>query len=237
MVPINPPKTGFEEPPKGEKGKGTPLLDALQREQQFLKDALTMGTAKAKLEERIRDLMKEQNGLSEEQARKQVLLADADQKRLALQEQIKDVLAQGMTDAVMGLIEGTKTLGEAAKNILNDLANTLVKLGVNTILGSFAPGIFGGLPMLKFARGGRPPTGKASLVGEKGPELFVPRRTGTVVPNDKLGGGSTNINVNIDASGSSVQGDAQQSKELGRAISAAIQSELLKQKRPGGLLT
>ena len=70
------------------------------------------------------------------------------------------------------------------------------------------------------------------------PVHCVPKKGGiTVVPNDKLGGGSTNINVNIDASGSSVQGDAQQSKELGRAISAAIQSELLKQKRPGGLLT
>ena len=90
--------------------------------------------------------------------------------------------------------------------------------------------------MLKFANGGRPPTGKASLVGEKGPELFVPRRSGTIIPNDKLGGGSTNINVNIDASGSSVQGDEQQGKELGRVISAAIQSELIKQRRPGGLL-
>ena len=133
MVPINPPKTGFEEPPKNEKGKGTPLLDALQREQQFLKDALTMGTAKAKLEQRIRDLMKEQNGLSEEQARKQVLLADADQKRLALQEQIKDVLAQGMTDAVMGLIEGTKTLGEALAGIAKQLASMFFKQAFTSI--------------------------------------------------------------------------------------------------------
>ena len=150
-------------------------------------------------------------------------------------ELVGETIASGVTDNISAAILQTKTLGEAAKNILNDLANTLVKLGVNTILGSFAPGIFGGLPMLKFARGGRPPTGKASLVGEKGPELFVPKRTGTIVPNDKLGG-STNISVNVDASGSSVQGDAQQSKELGRAISAAIQSELLKQRRPGGLL-
>jgi len=150
-------------------------------------------------------------------------------------ELVGETIASGVTDNISAAILQTKTLGEAAKNILNDLANTLVKLGVNTILGSIAPGIFGGLPMLKFARGGRPPTGKASLVGEKGPELFVPKRTGTVIPNDKLGG-STNISVNVDASGSSVQGDAQQSKELGRAISAAIQSELLKQRRPGGLL-
>ena len=133
MVPINPPKTGFEEPPKNEKGKGTPLLDALQREQQFLKDALTMGTAKAKLEERIRDLMKEQNGLSDEAARKKIEDIDRDQKRLALQEQIKDILATGMTDAVMGLIEGTKTLGEALASIAKQLAGMFLKQAFTSI--------------------------------------------------------------------------------------------------------
>lgn len=151
-------------------------------------------------------------------------------------ERIGESIASGVSDNLTAAIMQTKTLGDAAKSILNDIGNTLVRLGVNTILGGIAPKIFGGLPMLNFANGGRPPTGKASLVGEKGPELFVPRKSGTIIPNDKLGGGSTNINVNIDASGSSVQGDAQQSKELGRAISAAIQSELLKQRRPGGLL-
>ena len=152
-------------------------------------------------------------------------------------ELVGETIASGVTDNITAAILQTKTLGEAAKNILNDLANTLVKLGVNTILGSIAPGIFGGLPMLKFARGGRPPTGKASLVGEKGPELFVPKSSGTIIPNNKLaGGGSTNISVNVDASGSSVQGNNESGKELGRVISAAIQSELLKQRRPGGLL-
>ena len=122
----------------------------------------------------------------------------------------------------------------AAKSILNDLSSTLIRLGVNTILKGIAPNFFSSLT--GFADGGRPPVGKASIVGEKGPELFVPKRSGTIIPNDKLGGGSTNISVNVDASGSSVQGDEQQSKELGRVISAAIQSELIKQRRPGGLL-
>lgn len=150
-------------------------------------------------------------------------------------EQIGQSIASGVSDNLTAAIQGTKTLGEAAKSILNDLSSTLIKLGVNTIL-SGIPG-FGGLPkLLGFSKGGRPPVGRPSIVGEKGPELFVPRRSGTIIPNDKLGGGSTNINVNIDASGSSVEGDEQQSKELGRAISAAIQSELLKQRRPGGLL-
>ena len=153
-------------------------------------------------------------------------------------ELIGQSIASGVSDNLTAAIQGTKTLGEAAKSILNDLSSTLIKLGVNTILGGIAPGIFGGLPkLLPFANGGRPPVGKPSIVGEKGPELFVPRRSGTIIPNDKLaGGGSTNISVNVDASGSSVQSNEQQGKELGRVISAAIQSELIKQRRRGGLL-
>ena len=120
MVPINPPATGFEEPPTSDK---TPLLDALQKEQQFLVDALNKGTAKARLEEKIRNLMAEQNGLSEEQARKKLKLIEADKERLALQEKIQNILATGMTNAVMGLIEGTKTLGQALADIAKQLAN------------------------------------------------------------------------------------------------------------------
>jgi hypothetical protein len=52
----------------------------------------------------------------------------------------------------------------------------------------------------------------------------------------KGGGGGTNVVVNVDASGSQVQGDAGRGEQLGRAISQAVQAELVKQKRPGGLL-
>ena len=150
-------------------------------------------------------------------------------------EIIGESIASGVTDNITAAIQGTKSLGDAAKSILNDLSSSLIKLGVNTLL-SKIPG-FGNLPtLLTFANGGRPPVGRPSIVGEKGPELFVPRRSGTIIPNDKLGGGSTNISVNVDASGSSVQSNEQQGKELGRVISAAIQSELIKQRRPGGLL-
>ena len=47
--------------------------------------------------------------------------------------------------------------------------------------------------------------------------------------------GSTNIVVNVDASGSNVEGDEDQGRELGRLISVAVQSEIIQQ-RPGGLL-
>ena len=56
-----------------------------------------------------------------------------------------------------------------------------------------------------------------------------------ITPNEMLGG-STNIVVNVDASGSNVEGDEEQGRELGRLISVAVQSEIIQQQRPGGLL-
>ena len=56
-----------------------------------------------------------------------------------------------------------------------------------------------------FERGGRPPVGRPSIVGERGAELFVPDQAGTVVPNDKLGMNknvTVNFNINtVDARG------------------------------------
>jgi hypothetical protein len=86
------------------------------------------------------------------------------------------------------------------------------------------------------AKGGPVSSGQTYMVGERGPELFVPGRSGTIVANDKMGGGSTNVVVNVDAKGSSVEGNEQGANQLGRVISAAVQSELIKQQRPGGIL-
>ena len=106
-------------------------------------------------------------------------------------------------------------------------------LGINKPSNFLVSGL-GGL----FANGGRPPVGKASLVGERGAELFVPRSSGTIIPNNQLGGSTTNIvNVSVDASGSSVSGNSQDAQALGAVIGAAVQAQLVKEKRPGGLLT
>ena len=147
--------------------------------------------------------------------------------------EIGHTIGSQISDALVGAINGTKSLGEAAKNIINDLANSLLRLGINTLLKSTGFGIFSNLP--GFANGGRPPVNKPSIVGERGPELFTPSVSGTITPNHALGGG-TNVVVNVDASGSSVEGDEDRGRELGRLISVAVQSELINEKRPGGLL-
>ena len=81
--------------------------------------------------------------------------------------------------------------------------------------------------------------GGVGLMAEAGyPEAIMPLKRGR---DGKLGvisqgGGVGNIVVNVDASGSSVEGNSEQSAQLGRMLGAVVQAELIKQKRPGGLL-
>jgi len=109
--------------------------------------------------------------------------------------------------------------------------------GATAAAGKLNPAVGFGVGPIGFrAAGGPVSAGSPYIVGEKGPELFVPGRSGGIVPNDSLGMGSANVVVNVDASGSSVQGDGNQANQLGKAIGIAVQQELIKQKRPGGLL-
>ena len=88
--------------------------------------------------------------------------------------------------------------------------------------------------MFAYANGG---TGRFGLMGEAGPEAIMPLSRGS---NGKLGvqssGGVGNVVVNVDASGSEAEGDSPKAKQLGSLIGAAVQAELVKQKRPGGIL-
>ena len=183
---------------------------------------------------KIQEIMKGTEGVTRDQIKAKldeldVLAKEQEeiQKVKNLYDSIASSIETGLVDAIEGAINGTKTLGDVARSVFAQIQRSLIQYGVNAFLGGI------GLP--GFANGGRPPVGRASIVGEKGPELFVPDKAGTIIPNHQLGG-STNVVVNVDASGSSVEGDEQQGRELGRLISVAVQSEIIQQKRPGGLL-
>ena len=149
-------------------------------------------------------------------------------------KQLSNIIAVDIGNGIKGLIQGTQSLNDILRNVTNKIADAFLNMA---IFGNFGGrSVTGGLlGAIGFANGGRPPVGRPSIVGEKGAELFVPDRAGTIIPNHELGG-STNIVVNVDASGSNVEGDEEEGRELGRLISVAIQSELIKQKRPGGML-
>jgi tape measure domain-containing protein len=207
----------------------------------------------------------EQEGLQSITAylEKQYELNTAIQQQNALAESVSSTLGQGMTSVFDALIQGSdnwgKSLQQIASKVLVDIANQLIRIfvieqavsAIKSFLSPFNPstplGAGGGMVgkfgtfgpnygIAQRALGGPVTAGSPYLVGERGPELFMPSRGGSIIPNNALGGGGTSVVVNVDASGSSVQGDQAQSRQLGIAISSAVQAELVKQKRPGGLL-
>ena len=166
--------------------------------------------------------------------------AKALQKRF---EQIGKSIEDGIVSNLADAVEGTKTLADAAINVLNKLKRKLIEVAIQrAISGLNIGGNIGDFLKDVFkAEGGPVNRGRSYIVGERGPEMFVPNTSGTIVPNNSLamgGGGVTNvITVNVDSSSSDVQSNDGQANQFGEALAAAIQAELINQKRAGGLLS
>ena len=124
-----------------------------------------------------------------------------------------------------------------------------IHFGMRSLIGGLFPSangnVFANNKIVPFAYGGVvnkptlfPMANGMGLMGEAGPEAVMPLRRGRGgrLGVEASGSGATTVNVSVDASGSSVQGDSAQSAQLGKAIGLAVQTEILKQKRPGGLL-
>ena len=207
----------------------------------FLQDSIKFGRTEATIMQNMREFdqaarLKGIDLSSKEAQARRKLYEDTLKQNLELEklsklyQSIASTIETGLVDAIEGAINGTKTLGDVARSVFTQIQRSLIQFGVNAFLGGL-PGIGGFFR----ANGGPVSTGKSYMVGERGPEMFVPNSGGRIVSNSDLGG-STNIVVNVDASGSNVEGDEEEGRELGRLISVAIQSELIKQKRPGGML-
>jgi tape measure domain-containing protein len=167
---------------------------------------------------------------------------------------------------ISGAQSWEKSLAQIASGVLVDIANQLIRIfiieqAINAIRSFLSPG---GAPTTgpsappppaapppppppaapppppppppQRAGGGSVRSGQPYLVGERGPELFMPGRSGAIAPSGSFGGG-VNVIVNVDASGTNVQGNEPDANQLGRVISTAVQSEIIKQQRPGGLLS
>jgi len=199
----------------------------LQERIDFLNRSLEVGREKAELERKIAEFRKRGTELSDEDLKKQLNQINQLEKVEALYQEIGSTIESGIVDAIESAINGTKTLGDVARSVFAQIQRSLIKFSVDNLLS--------GLKIPGRAEGGPVKKGGSFIVGERGPELFVPGRSGTIVPNNQLGS-STNVVVNVDASGSNVEGDEQGGRELGRLISAAVQSEIVQQQRPGGLL-
>jgi lambda family phage tail tape measure protein len=150
---------------------------------------------------------------------------------------------------------GKMQFADFARSVLNDLAKIFVRFALFQTLKALIPGgsglakafgfASGGimtqqgpLQLRRYAAGGIATSPQMAIYGEGSrPEAYVPLPDGRTIPVTMKGGSDMgSVVVNVDASGSSVEGNGGQANQLGKVIGAAVQAELIKQRRPGGLL-
>ena len=184
----------------------------------------------------------------EEQIQKQIEL----EERLKEQQGLYDTIQSSMEDAFMSMVDGTKTAKDAFKQmaaaIIKELYNVLV---VQQLVGSFdratgqGAGITGflgkALTGLFRADGGPVSAGQPYIVGERGPEMIIPKSSGMVLTNGQtkaaLGGVSNDnyvVHNNINVTGSDSAMVRQEIAKMIPQISSATKAAMIDAKRRGG---
>ena len=163
-------------------------------------------------------------------------------------KQLEDQLVQFVT-------KGTFEFKKLADSIINEFARIAIQQTITQPLGNWFKGLFSakgnvlqnGQHVSAYAKGGviNSPhfkymaNGGIAVAGEgANAEAILPLKRGSdgnlgVVSQ---GGGSNVVNVTVNAQNSNVEGDNEKSRQLGQAIAAAVQSEIVNQQRAGGLL-
>jgi hypothetical protein len=154
---------------------------------------------------------------------------------------IASTIRESFSNAFMSMVDGTKSVKDAfkemARNIIMKLYEVLVvQRLVNGITGAFSgafPGIGKALGFM--ADGGTMQANRPYIVGERGPELMVPGRSSAVIPNDRLGGGGAVIvNQTINVSTGVQQTVRAEIKSLMPQIADSAKAAVLDAKRRGG---
>lgn len=113
-------------------------------------------------------------------------MTDVDKVSFSLSKSIGGVFTDALTSA--------KSLQDGIKDLLGSMAELFLNAAFQKFLPTLLPGIdFGGFR----AAGGPVSNGKSYIVGENGPELFTPGRSGGITPNHAMGGGTgTSVQIN-----------------------------------------
>ena len=124
-----------------------------------------------------------------------------------VEDSMQDIALRGLSkleDGLVGLVQGTKSASDAfrdmASSIINDMIRMVIQRQITAPLAGALNNVIGAAFGSQKAIGGPVQAGKTHLVGERGPELFIPSASGSIVPNNAMGGGGgvtvvQNINV------------------------------------------
>lgn len=156
----------------------------------------------------------------------------------AVEKAMGDALVGGLKkleDGLVGVFNGTKTVKEAFKDMAKSIIEDLIRLQIQRSITGPLSGALGNLFSGGKAIGGPVQANRGYLVGERGPEMFVPNSSGTIVPNKKMaGGGEVVVNQNINISTGVSQTVRAEIVQLMPQIVGAAKSGVLDAKKRGG---
>lgn len=171
--------------------------------------------------------------------------AGAGVEKLTQQQETMKSIAEGIrssfSEAFMSMVDGTKTVLGAFKDMVRQIILKLyeqlvVQQMVNAamgVVGSVFPALAPALSGFK-ATGGPVTSGQPYMVGERGPEIIVPSRNGNVIPNNQLGGGGVTVVQNINITTGVQQTVRAEIKSLMPQIADSAKAAVLDAKRRGG---
>jgi hypothetical protein len=125
--------------------------------------------------------------------REQLLLATTDIMNLALDmddissHQVKVLVDKGDLEGALALIERIKAFQKTYKNVSDPYAAMAGAANLSSLAGLDFSGFR--------AAGGPVGRGNSYIVGERGPELFTPGASGSITPNNAMGGSNITVNV------------------------------------------
>lgn len=164
-----------------------------------------------------------------------------------VEDSMQDIALRGLSkleDGLVGLVQGTKSASDAFRDMASSIINDMIRMviqrqitaplagALNNVIGA----AFGGaaVPASPRAIGGSVQSGRTHLVGERGPELFIPSASGSIVPNNAMGGGGVTVVQNINVSTGVQQTVRAEIMTLMPQISNAAKSAVAEARLRGG---
>ena len=151
-----------------------------------------------------------------------------------LGEDVANKLEDGLTNAFMNIRSGA----EGLKDTMDQIAKAIISELIRIFIVQQAVGAIKTFILTPREKGGPVTAGRPYLVGEKGPELFVPGQSGGIVPNHGLamaGGGETNVNITYEIKAFDSKGATAAIAEQAPTIVGIVEQSFRKRGKRGPL--
>ena len=154
-------------------------------------------------------------------------------------------IGSAMEDAMMAMVDGTKSVKDAFKDMASAIIKDLYRIYVvkkitgmitGAIDAKFAPGVGEAKAAVAgvAANGGPVQAGQKYVVGERGPEMFTPNVSGTITPNSQMGGSGVTVVQNINISTGVQQTVRAEIRQMMPQIAQSAKAAVVDSKRRGG---